>query len=45
VLVDAADGDFVELADRIRAAGVKVLPLELIERPLALLDRSARPAV
>jgi DNA-binding transcriptional MerR regulator len=42
VVVDVGDGDFEELAERIRSAGVKVLPIELLERPLALLDR-ARP--
>jgi DNA-binding transcriptional MerR regulator len=38
VVVDADDADFGELAERIREAGVKVLPLELLERPLALVD-------
>ena len=42
VVIDADDRDFEELAERIRAAGVKVLPIELLERPLALLDK-ARP--
>jgi DNA-binding transcriptional MerR regulator len=42
VVVDADDRDFDRLAERIRAAGVKVLPIELLERPLALLDK-ARP--
>jgi DNA-binding transcriptional MerR regulator len=42
VVVDVEDGAFEELADRIRSAGVKVLPIELLERPLALLDK-ARP--
>jgi DNA-binding transcriptional MerR regulator len=40
VVVDAEDGDFEELAERIRATGVKVLPIELLERPLALLDKA-----
>lgn len=44
VVVDVDDGDFAELAERIRSAGVKVLPIDLLERPLALLDR-ARPVV
>jgi DNA-binding transcriptional MerR regulator len=39
VVVDAEDGDFEELAERIRSAGAKVLPIELLERPLALLDK------
>jgi DNA-binding transcriptional MerR regulator len=42
VLVDAEDSDFEALAERIRSAGVKVLPIELLERPLALLGK-ARP--
>jgi DNA-binding transcriptional MerR regulator len=40
VVVDAEDRDFEELTERIRAAGVKVLPIELLERPLALLDKT-----
>jgi len=39
VVVDVEDRDFEELAERIRSAGVKVLPIELLERPLALLDK------
>jgi DNA-binding transcriptional MerR regulator len=42
VVVDADDRDFEELAERIRASGVRVLPIGLLERPLALLDK-ARP--
>jgi DNA-binding transcriptional MerR regulator len=42
VVVDADDRDFDGLTERIRAAGVKVLPIDLLERPLALLDK-ARP--
>ena len=38
VVVDADDADFGELAERIREAGVKVLPLELLERPLGLVE-------
>ncbi len=38
VVVDTWDADFDELADRLRADGVKVVPLELLEQPLALLD-------
>jgi DNA-binding transcriptional MerR regulator len=44
VVVDVEDSDFGELAERIRAAGVKVLPIALLERPLAQLD-PARPAL
>jgi DNA-binding transcriptional MerR regulator len=42
VVVDAEDRDFEELAERIRSAGAKVLPIQLLERPMALLDK-ARP--
>jgi hypothetical protein len=42
--VDVEDGDFEQLAERIRSAGAKVLPIGLLERPLALLD-PARPAL
>jgi DNA-binding transcriptional MerR regulator len=38
VVVDGGDVEFDELAQRLRAAGVKVLPIELLERPLALVD-------
>jgi DNA-binding transcriptional MerR regulator len=38
VVVDVEDGDFEALAERIRAAGAKVLPIGLLERPLALLE-------
>jgi DNA-binding transcriptional MerR regulator len=38
VVIDLDDGDFEALAERIRAAGVKVLPIELLERPLSQLD-------
>jgi DNA-binding transcriptional MerR regulator len=44
VVVDVEDGDFGQFAERIRSAGVKVLPIALLERPLALLD-GARPAL
>jgi DNA-binding transcriptional MerR regulator len=44
VVVDVDDQEFQELAEQIRAAGVKVLPIGLLERPLALLD-AARPAL
>jgi DNA-binding transcriptional MerR regulator len=44
VVVDMEDGDFEVLADRIRSAGAKVIPIGLLERPLALLD-TARPAL
>jgi DNA-binding transcriptional MerR regulator len=38
VVVDVDDSEFVELAERIRTAGVKVLPIDLLERPLALVE-------
>jgi DNA-binding transcriptional MerR regulator len=38
VVVDLDDGAFEELTERVRTAGVKVLPIALLERPLALLD-------
>jgi DNA-binding transcriptional MerR regulator len=44
VLVDVDDQEFEQLTEQIRAAGVKVLPIGLLERPLALLD-VARPAL
>jgi DNA-binding transcriptional MerR regulator len=44
VIVDIEDGDFEQLAERIRSAGVKVRPIGLLERPLGLLD-PARPAL
>ena len=44
VVVDVDDADFEQLAERIRSAGVKVLPVGLLERPLALLD-AARTAL
>ena len=40
VVVDTDDVDFDPLAERLRATGVKVLPVGLLERPLALLDRA-----
>ena len=40
VVVDTDDLDFESLATRLREAGVKVLPVGLLERPLALLDRA-----
>src|SRR3954452_14527334 len=39
VLVDADDADVGELAERTREAGDQVLPIELLERPLALVDK------
>ena len=40
VVVDTDDLDFESLATRLREAGVKVLPVGLLERPLALLDQA-----
>jgi DNA-binding transcriptional MerR regulator len=44
VIVDVEDDDFEQLAERIRSAGAKVLPIGFLERPLALLD-PAQPAL
>jgi DNA-binding transcriptional MerR regulator len=38
VLIDDGDLEFRRLSERSRAAGVKVLPLDLLERPLGLLE-------
>lgn len=40
VVVDTGDADFADLTEKLREAGVKVLPLDLLERPLALLDEA-----
>jgi DNA-binding transcriptional MerR regulator len=40
VVIDTDDMDFDELADRLRAGGTKILPIELIERPLGWLDEA-----
>ena len=40
VVIDTTDEDFDELADRLRAAGTKVLPIDLLERPLGWLDEA-----
>ena len=40
VVIDTDDVDFDSLAARLRSAGVKVLPVGLLERPLALLDKA-----
>jgi DNA-binding transcriptional MerR regulator len=40
VVIDTDDVDFDELAARLREAGTKILPLELLERPLAWLDEA-----
>jgi DNA-binding transcriptional MerR regulator len=40
VVIDTADDDFDELSDRLRAAGTKILPIELLERPLGWLDEA-----
>jgi DNA-binding transcriptional MerR regulator len=37
VVIDTSDADFDEFATRLRRSGVKVLPLELLGEPLALL--------
>jgi DNA-binding transcriptional MerR regulator len=40
VVIDTDDGSFEELASKLRDAGTKVLPIDLLERPLALLDEA-----
>ncbi len=40
VVIDTGDLEFEELAERLRADGVKVLPLGVLEQPLALLDEA-----
>lgn len=40
VVIDTADMDFDELSERLRASGTKILPIELLERPLAWLDQA-----
>jgi DNA-binding transcriptional MerR regulator len=40
VVIDTGDMDFDELSERLRAAGTKILPIELLERPLAWLDEA-----
>jgi hypothetical protein len=40
VVVDAEDRAFEELAERIRSAGAKVVPIELLERPFSLLNKA-----
>ncbi|HZT92737.1 MAG TPA: MerR family transcriptional regulator [Gaiellaceae bacterium] len=40
VVVDTADAAFSELTARLRADGTKILPIELLERPFALLDQA-----
>jgi DNA-binding transcriptional MerR regulator len=40
VVIDTGDMDFDELAERLRANGTKILPIELLERPLGWLDEA-----
>jgi DNA-binding transcriptional MerR regulator len=40
VVIDTGDLDFDELSDRLRANGTKILPIELLERPLGWLDEA-----
>jgi DNA-binding transcriptional MerR regulator len=40
VVIDTDDGDFDGLSERLRAAGTKVLPLDLLGRPLGWLDEA-----
>jgi DNA-binding transcriptional MerR regulator len=38
VVIDTDDLAFDELAERLRASGTKILPIELLERPLSWLE-------
>ena len=40
VVIDTGDMDFDELSERLRESGTKILPIELLERPLAWLDEA-----
>jgi DNA-binding transcriptional MerR regulator len=40
VLIDTNDEAFQDLSQRLRDAGTKVLPIDLLERPLALVDEA-----
>jgi DNA-binding transcriptional MerR regulator len=40
VVIDTADTDFDELSERLRESGTKILPLELLDRPLGWLDEA-----
>jgi DNA-binding transcriptional MerR regulator len=40
VVIDTDDADFESLAARLRAAGTKILPVDLLKKPLALLDKA-----
>lgn len=40
VVIDTDDAAFDELSDRLRETGTKILPIELLERPLGRLDEA-----
>jgi DNA-binding transcriptional MerR regulator len=40
VVIDTDDMDFDELSERLRECGTKILPIELLERPLGWLDEA-----
>jgi DNA-binding transcriptional MerR regulator len=40
VVIDTDDAGFDELSNRLRAEGTRVLPIELLERPLSLLGEA-----
>jgi DNA-binding transcriptional MerR regulator len=40
VVIDTNDDAFTELSSRLRSQGTRILPLELLEQPRALLDRA-----
>ena len=40
VVIDTQDAAFADLSDALREAGTKILPIDLLERPMALLDET-----
>ena len=40
VVIDMQDAAFADLSDALREAGTKILPIDLLERPMALLDET-----
>jgi len=40
VVIDMQDAAFADLSDALREAGTTILSIDLLERPLALLDKT-----
>jgi hypothetical protein len=40
VVIDVQDAAFADLSAALREAGTKILPIDLLERPMALLDET-----